>query len=107
MRRPRPPEQTSIIPGFLGGSAYSPRAAKLQRTVGTPDGVLTDLARGHGHTVMWWWGIRKIDGLTWAFCYVCNTPIVQGALNVGITDAQSAEIDNHRAGHWQDIQTGR
>lgn len=71
--------------------------------MGTPDGALTDIARGRGHTVMWWWGIRKIDGLTWAVCYVCDQPIVQGALNVGITEAQSAAIDAHRAEHWQDL----
>lgn len=72
--------------------------------MGTPDTALTNLARGRSHNVMWWWGIRKINGLTWAYCYVCDQPIVQGALNVGITDAQSTAIDNHRAEHWQDMR---
>lgn len=104
MRKPKPPEQTGVIPGMLGGSPYAPRAALLQRRTGTPDEALTALARGRGHNVMWWWGIRKVEGDMSAYCYVCDGVIVRGALNTGITEAQSDAIENHRMGHWQDTQ---
>lgn len=103
MSRDRLPERTSIIPGMLGNPVYSPRAAQLQRSTDTTDGTLTELARNRHPTVAWWWGVRKVDGITSAVCYICDEPIVQGALNVDITEAQRDEVDAHRRVHWQDV----
>lgn len=89
---------------MLSGGSHSPRAAQLQRQREPLDQVLTELARQQHPTVAWWWGVRKHRGTTCAWCYVCNTVIVVGALNVGITEAQQGDIDAHRTEHWQDVR---
>lgn len=102
MGKDRRPERTSIIPQMLGDSPHRPRAATLQRTLTTTDDVLVNLARRQHPTVAWWWGVRKHEGVMCAWCYVCNTKIVDGALNVGITEAQTDAIEAHKREHWQD-----
>lgn len=91
-----------VIPQMLGNSPHKPRAATLQRKIESVDDALVTLARAQHPTVAWWWGVRTIAGIKCAWCYVCNEVIVEGALNVGITEAQSDEIDEHKRGHWQD-----
>lgn len=98
------PERTAIIPGMLGDSPHRPRAATLQRNVETTDNILVNLARAKHPTVAWWWGVRTIDGIKSAWCYLCDQVIVQGALNVGITEAQQGEVDAHKREHWQDAK---
>lgn len=101
VKRKPPVERTGIIPAMLGASPYSSRAQKLQATIGTPDSVLTDLARRQHPSVAWWWGVRRAEGRMSAWCYVCSGPILFGALNARITDDQQAEILAHRATHWE------
>jgi len=98
----RRPERTGIIPGMLGNSPHRPRAATLQRQLNTADDVLVNLARRKRPTVAWWWGVRKHDGVMCAWCYLCDRVIVDGALNVDITEAQADAIDEHKRTHWQD-----
>lgn len=57
--------------------------------------------------VGWWFGVRRTDGVMGAYCYVCDSVIVAGALNVGITDAQRSAVNEHRAGHWGEIRAAR
>jgi hypothetical protein len=104
MARDRRPEQSGIIPQMLGNGPHSPRAAQLQSATNEADRQLIALARRRSPTVAWWWGVRKTEGTTGAFCYICRTVIVAGALNLGITSEQSAAIDQHRAEHWQDTR---
>lgn len=103
MARDRRPERTMVIPAMLGDSPHKPRAAQLQRTVLSSDDTLVGLARSRHPTVAWWWGVRKHDGVMCAWCYLCDRVIVEGALNVGITEAQVDAVDRHRAEHWQDL----
>lgn len=107
MTKQRWPEQTGIIPEMLGHNEYAPRAAMLQKQTGGADQELLALARRKLHNVMWWWGIRKIQGVMSAYCYVCDEVICRGALSTGITSAQTDAIDLHRASHWERVQQAR
>jgi hypothetical protein len=103
----RYPEQTGIIPEMLGRGEYTPRAAMLQKQTGGPDQELLALARRNLPNVMWWWGIRKVQGVMSAYCYVCSEVICRGALSTGITSAQTDAIDLHRASHWEQVRQAR
>lgn len=83
------------------------RAAALQTDVTSADQTLVNLARQTRPLVGWWWGVRRTDGVMGAYCYVCGTVICNGALNVGISAAQQAQISEHRAGHYGEIRKAR
>lgn len=84
-----------------------PRAGRVQRSVNQADHDMTAIARANGRLVAWWWGIRKIDGVMSATCYVCGATIDQGAFNVTVGPSTLDLIDEHRAGHWRDVQAYR
>lgn len=92
------------IPGMTPDGKPRSRAAGLQRSITDADNVLTTLAHRRGKIVAWWWGVRKVDGVTCGLCYVCDQIITEGALNLGITSDQMDAIDRHRADHWKDIK---
>lgn len=95
------------IPGVLGMADSLPRAARLQLSVSDADSRLTSLARERGRLVAWWWGVRKIDGVMCAYCYVCDTVIVTGSLNVAISVGAQNVIEEHRTSHWSDVDKDR
>lgn len=84
-----------------------PLARRLSANLATADRVLTNLVRERGKLVAWWWGVRKVDGTTCAWCYVCEQVIVNAALNVGMTTDAWGKIEAHRAEHWAEIKAYR
>lgn len=95
------------IPNTAPMASREPLAKRLSANLATADGVLTNLVRERGKLVAWWWGVRKVDGSTCAWCYVCEQVIVQAALNVGMTAAAWDRIEAHRTEHWHEIKTHR
>jgi hypothetical protein len=88
-------------------ASREPAAKRLSVTLATADQVLTNLVRERGALVAWWWGVRKVEGSTCAWCYVCGDVIVYAALNVGMTPAAWDRIEAHRTKHWSDIKSAR
>lgn len=80
------------------------RAQREQATTTEWDVRLIALARRKRPTVAFWWGVRKLDGSTWAYCYCCDARITTVSDREGISQAKRDTILAHRADHYLDVK---
>lgn len=52
-----------------------------------------------GRRTAWWWGARRTERGTGAYCYVCDTLIHPYDLGRGVTHPVRFAVMQHRAGH--------
>lgn len=91
------------IPGIEVRTVKLPKAATLQLVTDERDAKLTAVARANNNRVLWWWGVRKIDGLTGAVCYVCGQPIATWSHRFAMTEQAKRAVHDHRMSHWRDV----
>ena len=82
------------------GAPKRPRASYVQGVTGQADTDLTLIAKRRHPLILWWFGIRKVNDQTCAYCYVCDQVIVIAALNAHISQSAVDQINEHRASHW-------
>jgi hypothetical protein len=91
------------IPNVMGRNPRKSSAELMQRTSDEWDAELFALARTQHRTIAWWWGLRTIDGMHMAFCYVCDACIIRCSPARYISTAATDAIDSHRTQHVLDL----